>query len=220
MLSSVWEVEFKTNSDRKVWKAKDRERVRCETLASVARWERPPELHTPTSDYLACDNSKQLLLPLWMERNQNSCRRQLLPWSSDCCWVWRTLPRLPTADTGKLFATPPSSPGVRVNLRDCSGSHIWAVPTGNSSPSSQLRPNRFWPQPGLCPSSHRPQMAYVRQTKKETDFDQKKKKFGRVYSNSWVRRGESQPVFQACCVLTHHCQDRDLCFSGLHPSCS
>lgn len=84
-------------------------------------------------------------------------------------------------------------------------------------------PIHFWPQPGLCPSSRpssRPSTDGLRdQTKKETDFDQKKKKIGRVSSNSWVRLGESQPVFQACCVLTHHCQDRDLCFSGLHPSC-
>lgn len=47
-------------------------------------------------------------------------------------------PVCPTADTWKLFATPPSSPGVTVNFLDCSRSHIGDAPSGNSSPSPRL----------------------------------------------------------------------------------
>lgn len=87
-------------------------------------------------------------------------------------------PVCPTADTWKLLATPPSSPGVRVNLRDCSRSRMWAVPAGNSSPSPRLRPRAdslltlTGSSPVLPPAPG--WLAWGRQKRKRTSIKRKK----------------------------------------------
>lgn len=159
----------------------------------------------------------------WKEirrRATDSC----YPRGTDCCCAWRTRPclcQLPIR--GSYSLPPPSSPGVIVNLHDCSRSRIWAVPAGNPSPSPWTStPDRFaFGLDRVFALFLLPAPDGLREADKKGNGlrSKGKKKNGRVSSNSWVRLGESQPVFQACCVLTHHCQDCDLWFLGLHPSC-
>lgn len=164
-----------------------------------------------------------------MERNPNSCHRQLLS-------TWA-----PTA--AKCDAHCPVFPDCRhvgairypsVHSR-CHSEFAWLLSESHvSRPRWELLthrpldfdrgPIRFWPRPGLRPSSHHPPPDGLREADKKgnglrSKEKKKKEKIGSVSNNSWVSLGESQPVFQACCVLTHHCQDCDLWFLGLHPSC-
>lgn len=158
-----------------------------------------------------------------MERTENWCHGQLLSMEQ---WLLQGVTHtarfapLPTHGSYSLTLRPVQvsewisvmAPGVTFELSPLGTPH---------HPLDYDRgPIHFWLQPGLCPSCRPPTDGLHEADKKGNRLRSKKKKIGRVFSsNSWVRLGASQPVFQACCVLTHHCQDRDLCFSGLHPSC-
>lgn len=106
-------------------------------------------------------------------------------------------PVCPTVDTWKLFASPPSSPGVRVNFRDCSESQIWAVPTGNALPSPRL-----WPQAhsllAHTPTSHR-WLKSGRQKRKQTSIKRKKKTEEYPATAGWDWAGASQYFRPAVC---------------------
>lgn len=186
------------------------------------------ELHAPISNnYLASGNDKNRLLPFKWKEIQTRATDSCSPRGTACCKVWRTLPCLPDCRHVEAIRYPSVQSRCQSEFAWLlSESHVsrprWellTVPSTSTAGRFAFGLDRVFARPPSTPLYPPDGLREADKKGNGLRSKEKKKKIGSVSSNSWARLGESQPVFQACCVLTHHCQDCDLWFLGLHPSC-